>query len=827
MLKPIVLFALLAAAPAARADGSGRRFTYASWNVGHYALGTNWCSGLTVQEARERAAAYSNFLGSVGADVLGVCEYSGRFSKDGAVDALMSAFARYDRHVIGPGCDADDVWRCNACLWKEFVHVSSRVRAFSCRRDPDVAWLENRLKIGLTEVVFAQVHLDWNNMDEGFENVRMCQMRELVNAYRGDRHVVISGDFNVGVRSCDENGNRRETIDDPSEYDVFAKAGYELGNDGRYLTSQHGVTSDGRRGCSLDNIIVKGMRMTGFRMWPRFDLSDHALVSATLEPETTAPADAAPCGTTEAERPLVMFRFSSAQTQSLEEWRQTAQVFAANRGCCDEVWFSTGESFPGMDWHRRNVAVIREAAEDMRKLGIRASIQFEATVGHGDDFPTAEEKARFDKPWTGWTGPDGTECRYCNCPRQSGFLRRLAEISELYATIRPAVVWIDDDLRLTNHSPVSGADGPGCWCDKCLADFSRRDGRTWTRAELQAAWKGGDAALRDRWEDFSSESMAELASVIARSFRKVSPKTRFGLQTGAGRERMVNIVLRRLKDMTGEKTAVRMGGGDYYDLSPIAQLAKSRQMVTACRRLEAEDLVDGWCTEVESYPRAYGSRSVRSIALEAFSSIAWGLDSVSLFVMDRRSESDGLYSRYLLKPLVEVTKFLNDYRALHVGTVPAGFVCPEAGDECILTGVPVLPGWGRSWGAIDAERSAGVPWGQFGDDRLADVRLTPSAKIQAVRDRLSEKAPLKVLSPFAGLVLPRVSEDGALRSVGLIGARLDAQEIVLQLDVPERRFVWRELGRTPQELLSLTVDGHRQVTVPSLGAWNAGYLLVD
>ena len=109
-----------------------------------------------------------------------------------------------------------------------------------------------------------------------------------------------------------------------------------------------------------------------------------------------------------AEPAMVMLRFSSAQTQSMEEWRQTAKAFAANRGCCDDVWFSTGESFPGLDWHRKNVEVIRVAAEDLRKLGIRVSLQFEATIGHGDNFPTAEEKARFDKPWTGWTGPDGT-----------------------------------------------------------------------------------------------------------------------------------------------------------------------------------------------------------------------------------------------------------------------------------------------------------------------------------------------------------------------------------------------------------------------------------
>ena len=535
----------------------------------------------------------------------------------------------------------------------------------------------------------------------------------------------------------------------------------------------------------------------------------------------------------EAVRPepaMVMLRFSSAQTQSLGEWRQTAKAFAANRGCCDDVWFSTGESFPGLDWHRRNVEVVRVAAEDLRKLGIRVSLQFEATIGHGDSFPTAEEKARFDKPWTGWTGPDGTECKYCSCPRQDGFLKRLAEVSELYAVIHPEVVWVDDDLRLEGHWPVTGREGPGCWCDKCVADFSKQEGRTWTRAELHKAWKR-DKALQDRWGDFSAGSMAEVARVIACAFRKVSPKTRLGLQTAENRKRLVGTVVRKLREATGEKTAVRLGGGDYYDLSPYVQLRKSRQMVRARKELDLEDLVDNWCTEVETYPRAYGSRSVRSIALEAFSSVAWGFDTTSLFVMDRRSETDELYSRYLLKPLVAVTKFLNDYRAANAGSVPAGFTCPDADPERILMGLPILPGLGKSWGTISGEQESalgGSPvWGKFRNDLMTDFRRTPSAKLQSIRDRVSGNAPLKLLSPFVGLVLPRVAADGALRTVGLIGTRLDPQEeIAIQLQTTAEKAVWRELGAEPIELRVRAAGDRRTVTVPSIGAWGMGYLEV-
>lgn len=528
-------------------------------------------------------------------------------------------------------------------------------------------------------------------------------------------------------------------------------------------------------------------------------------------------------------RSVVMMRFSSAQTRSDEEWRSTAKAFAENPGCCDEVWFSTGESFPSVDWHRQNVARIAVAAEDLRKLGIGVSLQFEATIGHGDDFPTIEERRIFDKPWTGWTGVDGTECRYCNCPRQPGFLKRLAEVSAFYAVVSPSVVWIDDDLRDRGHYPVDGKETPGCWCETCVAAFAAEEGRIWTRESLREA-HSKDEELRVRWQEFSAQSLAAVACTIARSFRKVSPKTRVGLQTGTNRNLMTEIVIRALVAEMGEKSCVRMGGGAYYDLSPCDQISKSWEMVANRARLDLEGQVDNWCTEVESYPRAYGSRSVRSMAIEAFSSLGWGFDTASFFVMDRRSETDVFYSRYLLSPFVDVTVFLNAYCMANKRTSPAGFRCPiAANDKRFLSGIPMLPGRGVSWGSVSPERESfsglGAVWGDFRSDLIPDFEKTPSGKIQDVRNRLSAKAPMKLVSPFVGVVLPRVASSGAIRTIGLIGARLDPQhDITIQLSSAVANVLWHELGKPTIQLTTKIVDGRHLVAIPSLDAWGVGYL---
>lgn len=538
-----------------------------------------------------------------------------------------------------------------------------------------------------------------------------------------------------------------------------------------------------------------------------------------------------PAAAVNTDHPLVMLRFASSQTRSLAEWKGTAKALAENPGCCGDVWFSTGESFPSLDWHREHLRCLRVAAEDVRKLGIQASLQFEATIGHGDNFPTAEERKIFEKSWTGWTGPDGRECVYCNCPRQPAFLRRLAEVSAIYAEIRPAVVWIDDDLRPTNHFPATGEDGPGCWCATCVAAFAAEEKREWTRETLRADCMR-NAALRERWYDFSSRSLAEVACTIARAFRKVSPTTRMGLQTGVDRNRMTPVVVRALAAATGEKVAVRMGGGSYYDtFAPQAGIENSVLMADTRRRLALEDVVGNWCTEIESYPRAYGSRSVRSVALEAFTSLGWGFDTVSAFVIDRRSETDAFYSRYLLRPLRSVAAFLEGYRAANRGTVPAGFTSPgmHFKDMRRLMGLPILPGLGRSWGEVSAEREAfpglGAVWGDFRPDLLPSFEMTPSAKVQAVRDRLSASAPLEVLSPFVGLVLPRVTDRGELRTIGLVGTRMDEQEnVVIRIAADCKAVVWNEPGRPPLQLTVETSEGRRQVTIPAIGAWNVGYI---
>ena len=514
--------------------------------------------------------------------------------------------------------------------------------------------------------------------------------------------------------------------------------------------------------------------------------------------------------------PTMSLRLRGPHTATETQWRKTLAAIAANPGCCDEVWFSTGIGVPPVSWHREQAARLARAADDLRRLGIVPSLQVQATLGHSDGLSASEDCSA--KAWTGWTGSTGVEDRYCNCPRQPAFLAYVREMSRAYASFRPGSVWIDDDLRIGNHTPATNGSRLGCWCDTCIADFNAREQASWTREALNAAM-AKDAALAARWKAFSVSSIATVARAIAEEFHVRSPETRMAFQHCFDLSSLdsVRAVASALHAASGNKVGLRPGGGAYYDVNPMDQVVKS--LAAARYRKTVGDLgfVDVWCPEVESWPRAYGSRSAQSALVESFVALAYGFNSTSLLLLDTRYETDELYSRTILRPLAAAAPVLKGYVAANEGTVPAGYSAdartPAQLYRWALCGIPVLPGVGRELGVLAPK------------DLALAVCAVGSAAVQSARD--AHPAPAVLESPFVGLLVPRVTGKGALRTVALLNTRIDAQgPVALRLaGVPAgAQAVWRALRRPPLQL-DLVRDGDVvRTTIPEIGAWNAGYI---
>lgn len=522
--------------------------------------------------------------------------------------------------------------------------------------------------------------------------------------------------------------------------------------------------------------------------------------------------------------PTMSLRLRGPHTATMAQWEKTLRAIAENPGCCDEVWFSTGIGVPSLEWHRAQAGRLVKAAEDLRKIGIVPSLQFQATLGHSDALSSSEDCSA--KTWTGWTGSTGLEDRYCNCPRQPAFLAYVREMARIYAAFRPGSVWIDDDLRIDNHTPATKGSRIGCWCATCLAAFNAEESAQWTRPSLDAAM-GKDSGLAARWKAFSVRSIAEVARAIAEEFHVRSPETMMAFQHCFNDASIdsVRAITKALGMASGRPTGLRPGGGFYYDLNPNDQVVKSMTAVRFRAKVPGLETVGVWCPEVESWPRAYGSRSAQSALVESFVALAYGFNSTSLLVLDTRYETDDLYSRTILKPLADAAPVLAGYARANEGTVPVGFsaanLAPGRLYRYALSGIPVLPGLGKASGELTAQ------------DLTLDICSVGSGTVQEHRDALDLRAggtPATLESPFVGLCVPHLTERGALRTVALLNTRIDVQGPVtlrLRQVPPTAKAVWRELRRLPVDL-SMTREGDVvRVTIPEIGAWNGGFVDVQ
>ena len=499
-------------------------------------------------------------------------------------------------------------------------------------------------------------------------------------------------------------------------------------------------------------------------------------------------------------------------------------MIAENKNCCDEVWFSTGIGIPPLEWHAENAARIARGAEELHAIGIVSGLQIQATIGHADEVSAME---RTDgKTWRGWTGRGGTECLYCNCPRQSAFLDYIRRMTEIYASSHPSSVWIDDDLRIVGHSPAApwskaNEGWVGCWCDTCIAAFNAETGGSWTRETLDKAMTMESELFR-QWKAFSERSVIAIAQTIGGVFQRISPQTMLALQHGSTPNDATINMLRTLHEASGKSVGSRPGGGAYYDIDPNSQIIKSMMSVRFRRDIGNPEWISTWTPEIETCPRNYGSRSAQSVIVEAFSALMGGMNAVSLFVTQTGHESEELYSRTMLQPLADASPVLKGYASDCEGAFPAGFSCDLPVDRLYAfakTGVPVLFGVGKSYGNLTES------------DLDMNCCTALSSEVQKLRDELDARCggTAAVLeSPFVGLMIPYIMSEGQLKTVALLNARIDEQgPLSIRLHgVPTdvHAAVWHELRRPPVKLPIELENGCLRVVIPKIDAWNGGYL---
>ena len=540
------------------------------------------------------------------------------------------------------------------------------------------------------------------------------------------------------------------------------------------------------------------------------------------------------CGTA-AGVPFSALRFAS-EYSTPSNWPGMRAALAANPRAFDEVWMSTGITFPKLAWHADRARQCAAVADDLRKLGIVPSIEIQTVLGHGDALLGAGDCS--GQTWSTWVGSDGTVAKRCSCPSDPALCAYFVRVAELHAAWKPGSIWLDDDFTLKCHAPVRPGANPlmGCFCDRCIGIFSKREGREWTRAELDRSLRT-DATLMTRWLTAQAGVFARVAREIAAAVHRISPDTVFGYQFGGTG---APAIAHGLYEGSGHPVRLRPGSGAYWDTDAHEQIEKAYELQVVAAPYGRPEWVESICPEIETCPRTFCSRTPQGLILEAFENLSLGMDFISMFAADARTDESPDFYRTRLFPRLDAARpFLEGFRDANRGAKPCGFTVANDVPAKLVAcrGVPIVPRNGRSLGALPdvlsiSVRTAGSAWigGLTQETRV--MQCASSMSLEAFYRRCDEtvQGRLPVLFEKAAMafVVPNVREDGSLATVAFVNASIDRQDPtpVRLRGVPASAWsiFWHAPEEAPVRLTFAREGGDVRLTLPRIGAWQCGYL---
>ena len=538
-----------------------------------------------------------------------------------------------------------------------------------------------------------------------------------------------------------------------------------------------------------------------------------------------------------ADVPFSALRFGYRYTQP-DKWPEMRAALEKNRPAFDEVWFSTGVSFPSLAWHEEHARQCAKAADDLRRLGIVPSIEIQTVIGHTDAIIGTGDCSGHN--WRTMVSADGLPAKHISCPRDPKLIAYFVRVAELHAAWKPGSVWVDDDLSYRNLAPVlkPGNRLAGCFCDACIAGFSRAEGKPWVRSALVQAIRA-DVATRTRWDDYSCGVMGELTHAIAAAVHRISPETVMGYQY-VGELRAA--IPGGLFAGSGIPVRLRPGGGAYWDSDPHDQLNKAYCLQAMLDGIRGEKWIGACCPEIETCPRTFACRTAQGLILEAFENLALGMDCLSLFVADARTdETTDFYADGLFPRLATALVFLKGYHSANMGTRPCGLSVPSGRPAKLVAcrGVPIVGATGYSLGELPDLASVKVRMAGSGEvDMRSPIYQTHVMQIVSSRgltnfyarcDQASGgRLPILFESAVRAFVQPRVRADGTLATVALVNASIDRQDSVsvcLRGVPPDAKTaVWHQPESADADI-TLARDGDAiRLRLPRMGAWDCGYL---
>jgi hypothetical protein len=407
-------------------------------------------------------------------------------------------------------------------------------------------------------------------------------------------------------------------------------------------------------------------------------------------------------------RACISFRVGVPQWLPEARYRELLAMFEKYRGVTDEITFFTSATHPPLPLEeiRKRSRLLATRMVQARQLGYRAGINVLSTMGHhNENLPHS-----LAGDYTRVTDIDGNTSQGSFCPNDPRLQEYVKQVYLAVATADPDYIWIDDDVRLAGHMPVSLT----CFCDRCLALFEQESGSQYTRQTLKTAFVAGTLeqrlTLRKVWLQHNRNTIARLFQLIEPTVHGVKAGLPLGFMTGDrfyegyDFDRWAGI----LSGPGKAEVRWRPGGGFYEDDVTSGLAGKShdvgRQVSVLPRGVVSIQ------SEIENFPYQRLKKSAHTTVLEAASHMAAGCTGAAFNVLSGNDEPLDEFEPLVAR--IHQTRPFFDLLAQHLGRKRLAGIHPawnkDTAAACDLSGGNWLA-FGRFLGESTRLFEIGVP----------------------------------------------------------------------------------------------------------------------
>lgn len=389
------------------------------------------------------------------------------------------------------------------------------------------------------------------------------------------------------------------------------------------------------------------------------------------------------------DKAFISFRIGIGQSLPDERYHELLDYFDNYKGVTDEITFFTSETHPPipLDVFKQRIDILEKRMKLARERGYKTGINILSTIGHHNENLENSLKGNY----TPMTDIDGKVCLGSFCPNDENLREYIGAIYKKTAQANPDYIWIDDDVRLAGHKPISLT----CFCDNCLKIFEKETGKEYTRESLKKAMNEGPVEeklkLREAWLQHNRNTISRLFVLIEKTVHEVSPFMPIGFMTGdhfyAGYdfENWAKI----LSGTNNIPVMWRPGGGYYNDFSPSGFIDKAHAIGRQISALPKE--VVSIQSEIENFPYQRLRKAANMVAFEAATYIASGCTGAAFNVLSFYDEPLDEYK--LLAEKLQNNRPFFDLMAKNLGRTPIVGIQTYWNKNSAIVGNPVTGSW--------------------------------------------------------------------------------------------------------------------------------------